>query len=419
MDHSDPDNESELKIADFGLATIIDPNVVETYKCGSPGYVAPEMLNDLGYGAKADIFSAGIIFCIMLTGLSPFYDTSREGMLQRNQEGIVNFSLPCWNYVSKEAKDLASKMVAKDPIDRYTASEALQHPWFCLEHNDFISLANAQENMAKYRAKNRFDVSKIKPEFSMVTCTPLLCSQYSGVGSPLLVPLSDNQSNWQTGILGGIVRCRTPNLANNTFGLTNQYSLARDKVINLISTNNQENYAENFNAQEMDEKFADEEISLEPTIKRFFSRVPPPTPGFTAKKSLTYLKYMTPVSIRRPFRSNDKEHYLYKIAFTRLNEENKMRSFPYPIENDRFQQINFNKIRSQNNEFTSFHKDKHDKSPIENLQKKMSNGPSPKKVLAIKLLSKRLIESSVDSISSSNCTLNLKNGQNLIEENIV
>ncbi len=58
-------NKWDLKIADFGLATIVKPDVSEKMRCGSPGYVAPEVLNNLGYDTKADIFSAGIILFVM------------------------------------------------------------------------------------------------------------------------------------------------------------------------------------------------------------------------------------------------------------------------------------------------------------------------------------------------------------------
>ena len=63
----DSDNDYNLKIADFGLATIIDPLVPETLRCGSPGYAAPEVLNKLGYDCKADMFSVGIILYVMYT----------------------------------------------------------------------------------------------------------------------------------------------------------------------------------------------------------------------------------------------------------------------------------------------------------------------------------------------------------------
>lgn len=62
---SGPSNKWDVKIADFGLATIIEPDAMEKMRCGSPGYVAPEVLNNLGYNTKADIFSAGIILFVM------------------------------------------------------------------------------------------------------------------------------------------------------------------------------------------------------------------------------------------------------------------------------------------------------------------------------------------------------------------
>ncbi len=62
---SDPKKDLSLKVADFGLATITNPEVPEKQRCGSPGYVAPEVLNNQGYGTKADIFSVGVILYIL------------------------------------------------------------------------------------------------------------------------------------------------------------------------------------------------------------------------------------------------------------------------------------------------------------------------------------------------------------------
>lgn len=58
-------SSNHVKIADFGLATVVTPGVPEKLRCGSPGYIAPEILNNLGYGTQADVFSAGIILCVM------------------------------------------------------------------------------------------------------------------------------------------------------------------------------------------------------------------------------------------------------------------------------------------------------------------------------------------------------------------
>ena len=62
---SSASKRATVKIADFGLAVVVDPKVPERLRCGSPGYVAPEVLNNLGYDTKADMFSAGVILYIL------------------------------------------------------------------------------------------------------------------------------------------------------------------------------------------------------------------------------------------------------------------------------------------------------------------------------------------------------------------
>ena len=66
------DNDYDVRIADFGLATFIKPNEKLKLRCGTPGYVAPEVLEDVGYDEKSDMFSVGAILFIMLTGTPVF-----------------------------------------------------------------------------------------------------------------------------------------------------------------------------------------------------------------------------------------------------------------------------------------------------------------------------------------------------------
>ena len=124
-----------------------------------------------------------------LTGQSPFYGKNYHETLSKNQRGVILFEDRHWKALRPEAKDLVSKMVAVRPADRLTAHDALAHPWFHSDLSVPLMLATACENMKKYNDKNRFNLEKIKPEFSMVTCTPLMNSRQGGSGvqeSPLM-----------------------------------------------------------------------------------------------------------------------------------------------------------------------------------------------------------------------------------------
>ena len=87
------ENNWDLKIADFGLATVIlDPSKKLTLRCGSPGYVAPELLQEMGYDCMSDMFSAGVIFYIILTGRPLFKGNTPEEILDKNTRCDYQFS---------------------------------------------------------------------------------------------------------------------------------------------------------------------------------------------------------------------------------------------------------------------------------------------------------------------------------------
>jgi len=101
-----------LKIADFGLATVIDDNTKKLYlRCGSPGYVAPELLQEKGYNCQADIFSVGVIFYIILTGRPLFKGNSPSQILNKNMKCEYDFCDRQWESISQAAKDLCEKLL--------------------------------------------------------------------------------------------------------------------------------------------------------------------------------------------------------------------------------------------------------------------------------------------------------------------
>jgi len=124
-------NDHDLLIADFGLASFLeDDETLLKERCGSPGYVAPELLADDGYNCAADVFSAGVIMYVLLTGRLVFRGNNLNQILLKNKNCEFDYPEKYWNDISFEAKDLVSRLLTKDPADRWTAKQALTHSWF-------------------------------------------------------------------------------------------------------------------------------------------------------------------------------------------------------------------------------------------------------------------------------------------------
>ena len=129
-------NDSDLRIADFGFACHVADDEKLYLRCGSPGYVAPELLDDHGYNLAADVFSAGVIIFVMLTGRPFFKGDNVTEILEKNKLCEFEYIDKYWCNISAEGKDLVSKLLANDPTSRITAKEALDHQWFHMEFSN-------------------------------------------------------------------------------------------------------------------------------------------------------------------------------------------------------------------------------------------------------------------------------------------
>ncbi|XP_014457970.2 serine/threonine-protein kinase DCLK3 [Alligator mississippiensis] len=123
------DKSTRLKLADFGLAKLVTKPIFTV--CGTPTYVAPEILAEKGYGLEVDLWATGVILYILLCGFPPFRSQERdqEELFQIIQLGHYEFLSPYWDNISGAAKDLISRLLVVDPQKRYTAQQVLQHPW--------------------------------------------------------------------------------------------------------------------------------------------------------------------------------------------------------------------------------------------------------------------------------------------------
>ncbi|KAJ3242116.1 calcium calmodulin-dependent protein kinase type 1G [Chytriomyces hyalinus] len=126
---SDKSANAKVVISDFGLSKILNDESAMKTACGTPGYVAPEVLRKRGYGREVDLWSIGVISYILLCGYPPFYDQNNAVLFRQIMSGRFEFDSPWWDNISKEAKDFIRRLLVLDPKQRYTAKQALAHPY--------------------------------------------------------------------------------------------------------------------------------------------------------------------------------------------------------------------------------------------------------------------------------------------------
>ncbi|KAH8323676.1 hypothetical protein KR067_009812 [Drosophila pandora] len=122
-------NVFELKLADFGLACEVTEPLYAV--CGTPTYVAPEILLEVGYGLKIDVWAAGIILYILLCGFPPFVapDNQQEPLFDAIISGVYEFPDPYWSDIGDGVRDLIANMLQSDPSVRFTSEDILDHYW--------------------------------------------------------------------------------------------------------------------------------------------------------------------------------------------------------------------------------------------------------------------------------------------------
>jgi len=152
-----PDNDTDIKIADFGLSKIVGENAMMQTACGTPIYVAPEVLSGEAYEKEVDLWSVGVITYILLCGFPPFFDDgSNMGQLfEQIMIGEYEYPDEYWADISDEAKDLIDNLLLIDPEERFTAEQALAHPWIVNGSQNSTKELNVQQNLKDFTEKSR------------------------------------------------------------------------------------------------------------------------------------------------------------------------------------------------------------------------------------------------------------------------
>jgi len=143
----DTTDEAVVKITDFGLSKIFadsaEGEVVMKTACGTPGYVAPEVLTHENYSSQVDLWSIGVIVYILLCGFPPFYGDNDAQMFRKIKAGSYKFLSPYWDKISLDAKDFVGKLLVVDPKQRMDCRAALKHRWLVSEQVSSKNLFDA------------------------------------------------------------------------------------------------------------------------------------------------------------------------------------------------------------------------------------------------------------------------------------
>ncbi|CAG8168574.1 unnamed protein product [Penicillium olsonii] len=168
------DQKLHVKLGDFGLAKIIGEESFTTTLCGTPSYVAPEILQDKyrrQYTKAVDVWSLGVVLYICLCGFPPFSDELRTpenpySLAQQIKMGKFDYPSPYWDCVGDPALDLIDRMLTVDVEKRITVDECLEHPWMTNKHP---SVNDSTDGLAGDFGKMDFSKRKVQRERTLLS----------------------------------------------------------------------------------------------------------------------------------------------------------------------------------------------------------------------------------------------------------
>lgn len=174
------ENNSLLKITDFGLAKLLSQtNDLMKTACGTPGYVAPEVLKKKKYMNKVDMWSCGVILYILLCGFPPFHDKNLRGLYKIIKKGQYSFPSPYWDKVSSAAKDCVKKLLVVDPEKRLSAVQLLEHPWVTKQQASKNNLVDQDGGIMIKNLKNTIYIGRFKRGVRMILFLNRLKNNFS------------------------------------------------------------------------------------------------------------------------------------------------------------------------------------------------------------------------------------------------
>jgi len=153
-------NDTFMKVGDFGFAKRVHTPKSLFTRCGTPTYVAPEILKGHPYDQSVDMWSVGVIIYVALVGYPPFLEQDQRVMLDKIRRGAYEFYQEDWSNISKQAKNVIKNLLKVDPDSRFSAGKALQHEWIVDIHADELMKTKLKSSLDKL-SKQSLDLSYV------------------------------------------------------------------------------------------------------------------------------------------------------------------------------------------------------------------------------------------------------------------
>ncbi|XP_071830684.1 serine/threonine-protein kinase 33-like [Apostichopus japonicus] len=129
---SNPEDKLNIKLTDFGLSVVkggVGSDSMIQSMCGTPMYMAPEVIDNQGYSQQCDVWSIGVLAYMLIGGNPPFSGRDEDSLYENIRKGELDFTTNIWKEVSTEAKNAIQGLLKVDPAHRITVHELLDHPW--------------------------------------------------------------------------------------------------------------------------------------------------------------------------------------------------------------------------------------------------------------------------------------------------
>ncbi|KAG7354455.1 serine/threonine protein kinase [Nitzschia inconspicua] len=152
----DPKGLLPVKLADFGFAKNVEKKNGCRTLCGTPGYLAPEILERFpAYDVKCDIWSVGVILFLLLGGYLPFDDEDENRVFDRTRNGEYDFRPQFWRNISSGAKDLVTRCLTINQNKRYSARKCLEHEWMREQDDELETHSVDVEKLKKHAEQGK------------------------------------------------------------------------------------------------------------------------------------------------------------------------------------------------------------------------------------------------------------------------